>query len=62
MRELNSLEMALGQDPDIFLSRVYQLRDEIENAEEIVSEERLTDSVIEGLTSDYDLIKYPLAQ
>ena len=54
MRELNSPKMAPGQDPDIFLSRVYQLRDEVDNA----GEERLTDIVIEGLTSDYDPIKY----
>ena len=59
MRELNSVKMTPGQDPDIFLSRVYQLRDELENAGETVSEERLSDIVmIEGLTSDYDLINY----
>ena len=58
MRELNSTIMSTGQDPDTFLSRVYQLRDELENAGETVSEERMTDIVLEGLTSDYDLIKY----
>ena len=58
MRELNSSSMSPGQDPDTFLSRVYQLRDELENAGETVSEERMTDIVLEGLTSDYDLIKY----
>ena len=58
MRELNSTSMSPGQDPDTFLSRVYQLRDELENAGETVSEERLTDIVLEGLTSDYAMIKY----
>ena len=58
MRELNSTSMSPGQDPDTFLSRVYQLRDELENAGETVSEKRMTDIVLEGLTSDYDLIKY----
>ena len=48
---------ACHQDPDTFLSRVYQLRDELENAGETVSEKRMTDIVIEGLTSGYDLIK-----
>ncbi|CAN0018277.1 unnamed protein product, partial [Sphacelaria rigidula] len=58
MRELNSVTMSPGQDPDTFLSKVYQLRDELDNVGEAISEERLADIMIEGLTSEYDLIKY----
>ncbi|CAM9961211.1 unnamed protein product, partial [Sphacelaria rigidula] len=58
MRELNNVSMSPEQDPDTFLSKVYQLRDELDNAGEAISEERLTDIVIEGLTSEYDPIKY----
>ncbi|CAM9895274.1 unnamed protein product, partial [Sphacelaria rigidula] len=57
MRELNNVSMSPGQDLDTFLSKVYQLRDELDNVGEAISEERLTDIVIEGLTSEYDLIK-----
>ncbi|CAM9592631.1 unnamed protein product, partial [Sphacelaria rigidula] len=58
MRELNSVTMSPGQDPDTSLSKVYQLRDELDNVGEAISEERLTGIVIDGLTSEYDLIKY----
>ncbi|CAN0074651.1 unnamed protein product, partial [Sphacelaria rigidula] len=58
MRELNNVTMSPGQDPDTFLIKVYQLRDELDNVGEVISEEGLTDIVIEGLASEYDLIKY----
>ncbi|CAN0032159.1 unnamed protein product, partial [Sphacelaria rigidula] len=58
MRELNNVSMSPGQGLDTFLSKVYQLRDELDNVGEAISEERRTDIVLEGLTSVYDLIKY----
>ncbi|CAM9443992.1 unnamed protein product, partial [Sphacelaria rigidula] len=58
MRELNNVTMSPEQDPDSFLSKGYQLRDELDNVGKVISEERLTDIVIEDLTSEYDLIKY----
>ncbi|CAM9207672.1 unnamed protein product, partial [Sphacelaria rigidula] len=54
MRELNNVTMSPGRDPYTFLSKLYQLRDKLDNVGEVISEERLTEIVIEGLTSEYD--------
>lgn len=52
--------MGKDQDPDIFVAEVYILRDELGHRGEMISEERLTDIVLEGLTDEYDLIKFNL--
>lgn len=50
MRQLCGMVVSEGQDPDVFLAGIYQLRDELTDMREIVSEERITDTVVEGLT------------
>ncbi|CAM9980923.1 unnamed protein product, partial [Sphacelaria rigidula] len=58
MRQLDNLTMSQGEDPDVFLSNIYQIKDELNNMNESVSDERLTDIIIEGLADDYSQIKY----
>ncbi|CAM9796794.1 unnamed protein product, partial [Sphacelaria rigidula] len=58
MLQLDGITMAPDQDPDVFFSTVFQLRDELRCVGEVVSEERLTDIIIEGISDEYDLIKY----
>ncbi|CAM9516495.1 unnamed protein product, partial [Sphacelaria rigidula] len=50
--------MSQGEDPDVFLSTLYQIEDEITNMNESVSDGRLAGIVTEGLTDDYSQIKY----
>lgn len=56
--QLDNVKMSHGQDPDVFLTQVHQLRDEVVHMGVAISDERLTEIVIEGLTDDYDQIKY----
>ncbi|CAM9940472.1 unnamed protein product, partial [Sphacelaria rigidula] len=57
MIQLDNNTMSPGQAPDTFLAKLFQLRDELVHNGEPISDERLTEMVIEGLTSDYDQIK-----
>ena len=51
--------MSQDEDPDVFLSKIYQIKDELTAiGETIITEERLTDKVIEGLIDDYNLNTY----
>lgn len=50
--------MSQGGDPDIFLTHVYQLRDELMYMGEAVTDKPVTEVVIKGLTNDYTQIKY----
>ncbi|CAM9161903.1 unnamed protein product, partial [Sphacelaria rigidula] len=58
MRQLDNIEMSPAQDSDVFLTKVYELRDQLVYMGEPISDERLTDIVVEGSTDDYDRIKY----
>ncbi|CAM9463687.1 unnamed protein product, partial [Sphacelaria rigidula] len=58
MRQLDTMTMSPGQDPDVFLARLFQLRDELVHIGESISDERLTDKIVEGLTSEYRQVKY----
>ncbi|CAM9523918.1 unnamed protein product, partial [Sphacelaria rigidula] len=58
MRQLDNMKMSPGQDPDVFLTKIYELRDQLVYMGEPISDERLTDIVVEGLTDEYDRIKY----
>ncbi|CAN0075050.1 unnamed protein product, partial [Sphacelaria rigidula] len=58
MRQLDNIKMSPGQDPDVFLTKIYYLRDQLVYMGEPISDYRLTDIVVEGLTDEYDRIKY----
>ncbi|CAM9809971.1 unnamed protein product, partial [Sphacelaria rigidula] len=58
MRQLDTMTMSPGQDADIFLARPFQLQDELMHIGEPISDERLTDIIVERVTSEYDQIKY----
>ncbi|CAM9451364.1 unnamed protein product [Sphacelaria rigidula] len=58
MRQLDTMTMSPGQDPDFFQEKLFQLRDELVHIGEPISDERLTDIIVEGPTSEYDQIKY----
>jgi len=40
MRQLDNLTMSQGEDPDLFLSKIYQIKDELTAIGEIITEER----------------------
>ncbi|CAM9666887.1 unnamed protein product [Sphacelaria rigidula] len=50
--------MSPGQDPDVVLAKLFHHRDELMHIGEPISDERLADIVVEGLTSEYDQIKF----
>ncbi|CAM9968340.1 unnamed protein product, partial [Sphacelaria rigidula] len=50
--------MSAGQDPDEVLTKIFELRDQLVYMGEPISDETLTDIVVEGLTDDYDRVKY----
>ncbi|CAN0046560.1 unnamed protein product, partial [Sphacelaria rigidula] len=56
MRQLDTLTISQDEDTDVFLPSLCQINDEFTNMNESVSDERLTDIVIEGLTDDYSQI------
>ncbi|CAM9555616.1 unnamed protein product, partial [Sphacelaria rigidula] len=58
MRQLDNIKMSPGQDPDVCLTKIYELRDQLVYMGEPISDDRLTDIVVEGLTDEYDRIKY----
>ena len=58
IRQLDNLKMSPGQDPDEFLTKIFEPRDQLVYVREPISDDRLTDIVIEGLTDDYDRVKY----
>ena len=50
--------MSDGQDPDVFINEIYDLRDELLEMGEVINDDSLPDIVLEGLTDDYLQIKY----
>ncbi|CAM9872998.1 unnamed protein product, partial [Sphacelaria rigidula] len=55
MRQLDNIKMSPGQDPDVFLTKIYELRDQLVFMGEPISDYRFT---VGGLTDEYDRIKY----
>lgn len=52
------IRMSPGRDPDVFMTTVYQLRDQLIYMGEATPDERPTDFVIKSLADDYKQIKY----
>ncbi|CAM9795394.1 unnamed protein product, partial [Sphacelaria rigidula] len=57
IRQLDTMTMSPGQDPDVFLAKLFQLRNELVHIGKPISDE-LTDIIVGGLPSEYDRIKY----
>ena len=52
LRRLDNSVMSSDIDPDVFLSQVYQLRDEFGDLGEIVTNEPLTTAILDALPED----------
>lgn len=57
INQLASIVMAEGQDPDVFIYEICNLRDELVGMIEVINDDSL-DIVPEGLTDDYDQTEY----
>lgn len=58
MRQFDSKIMSPKQDPDQYMKEVHQLRDEVEHIGETFSETRIMYLILEGLTDDYEQIRF----
>lgn len=58
MRKLDNCRMEHGEDPDNFFSKVEYLIDDLAALNEPVTEHRKMDVILNGLTSDYSLVKF----
>ena len=56
MRKLDSMAMTPHQDPDEYLTEVFQQRDELEYIGESFTEARILDITLEGLSDEYEPI------
>ncbi|CAM9992874.1 unnamed protein product, partial [Sphacelaria rigidula] len=57
MQQLDTMTMSPGQDPDVFLAKLFQPGDELVHVGEPISDERLTGIIVDGLISEYGRIK-----
>ena len=57
-QQLTHMVMTDGQDPDIFINKVFYLRDELVDMGEVFNDDSILDMVLEGLTDEYLQIKY----
>ena len=58
LRLLNSSVMRYDIDPDMFLSNVFQLRDKLNDLDEVVTDERLTTIILDALPEEmYSTVK-----
>ena len=57
-KQLVSMVMSDGQDPDVFINEIYHLRDELVEMGEVINDHSLVDIVLEGLTDNSLQIKY----
>ena len=57
--QLTHMAMTDGQDPDIFINKVYYVRDELVDMGEVFNDDSILDIVLEGLTDEY--LQKPLA-
>ena len=58
MRKLNGMIMMLNQDPDKYLTEVFQERDGLEHIGESFAEARILYIILEGLSDEYELIRF----
>ena len=58
MRKLNGMTMRPNQDPDEYLTEVFQQRDELEHIGESFAEARILDVIMEGLSDEYKSIRF----
>ena len=56
--QLLSMVMSDCQDPDVFITEIYHLRDELVEMNEVIIDDSLLDIVLKGLTDDCLHIKY----
>ena len=58
LRWLDNRVMRSGIDPDVFLSEIFQLRDELSSLDEVVVDERLTTITLDALPDNiYSTVK-----
>ena len=57
-REMEACVMKPGTDPDVFITKVLHLAEQIEFIGGVVPEERRTDIILQGLSSEYEMIRY----
>ena len=58
MRKLNSMAVMPKQDPDEYLTEVFQQRDELEHIGESFAEARILDLILEDLSDEYKPIRF----
>lgn len=58
MRKLDSMQITLGQDSGLFFVKVQQLADQLAELNETVSDAPLADILLQGLTDDYELMRF----
>ncbi|CAN0590527.1 unnamed protein product, partial [Laminaria digitata] len=58
MRKLDNSKIKDGQDPDVFFVQVDQLAHDLESMGEPVTQHRVMDKIISGMTNDYELIQF----
>ena len=56
--KLNGMTMRPNQDPDEYLTEVFQQRDELEHIGESFTEPRILDIILEGLSNEYEPIRF----
>ena len=58
MRKLNGMTMRPNQDPDEYLTEVFQQRDQLEHIAESFAEACILDIILEGLSDEYEPIRF----
>ena len=58
MRKLEHSRMEPGEDPDTYFVRIEQLIDDLAVLDEPITQHRKMDVILNGLTSDYNLVKF----
>ena len=58
MRKLNSMVIRPNEDPDEYLTRMFQQRDELEHIGESFTGTRILDFILEGPINKYEPIRF----
>ena len=58
MRKLNGMVIKPNQDPDDYLTEVFQQRHELEHISESLTEARIWDLILDGLSDEYESIRF----
>ena len=58
MRKLNDMTMTPNQDPDEYLTQIFQQRDELEHIGETFTKARILNIILEGLSDEYEPIRF----